>query len=324
MSALEASGVRVDARIVSVDPRPVGEEGLGDYARQQIERARRDPRLERNESATIADFWNAVEEAERVRMLGILGVHELLHTLDRHERELGVRRDDAHLELNTRATLQAMWERVESARIEIEHGHPHLNAQALLSLVSALDAMVEDLARSWRGFRVKPVVDDLVNRAKEQVPEAVEALKPEATNALVEVVADDVARRALGRAERLRGCGPDRYERVLAEVGFDAPGDRPLSDGLVTALTEVSALRDVLMHRAGRVDLRAMREAPTLPYQRGQLVRVSRDDYRRYSSAIRCYASEISFRGIRRWPEVSDERDGPDLDRWDQYYLIGT
>lgn len=86
----------------------MGEEGLGDYARQQIERARRDPRLERNESAAIADFWNAVEEAERVRMLGILGVHELLHTLDRHERELGVRHDDADLEVNTRATLQAM------------------------------------------------------------------------------------------------------------------------------------------------------------------------------------------------------------------------
>lgn len=119
-------------------------------------------------------------------------------------------------------------------------------------------------------------------------------------------------------------AAPIATSECLRKSGFDAPGDRPLSDGLVTALTEVSALRDVLMHRAGRVDLRAMREAPTLPYQRGQLVRVSRDDYRRYSSAIRCYASEISFRGIRSWPEVSDERDGPDLDRWDQYYLIGT
>lgn len=67
-----------------------------------------------------------------------------------------------------------------------------------------------------------------------------------------------------------------------------------------------------------------MRDAPTLPYRRGQLVRVSRDDYRRYSSAIRCYASEISFRGIRSWPEVTDEQDGPRLEHWDQYHLIGT
>lgn len=144
----------------------MGEEGLGEYAREQIERAR----LERDEPAAIADFWNAVEEAERVRTLGILGTHELLHTLDRHEREVGVRHSDADLDLNTRATLQAMWERVESARIEIEHGHPYLNAQALLSLVSALDAMVEDLARSWRGSRVKPGVDDLVSKVKEQCP----------------------------------------------------------------------------------------------------------------------------------------------------------
>jgi len=78
------------------------------------------------------------------------------------------------------------------------------------------------------------------------------------------------------------------------------------------------------MHGAGRVDLRAMRQAPTLPYRRGELVRVSRDDYRRYSSAIRCYASEIPFRGIRSWPEVTDEQDGPDLRRWKQYHLIGA
>lgn len=217
-----------------------------------------------------------------------------------------------------------MWERAESARIELDHGHPHLNAQALLSLVSALDAMVEDLARSWRGSRVEPVVDELLSRAQDQVPEALERVQPEAMAALVERVTEELAGRALGRAQRLYGSGPDRYERVLAQVGFAAPEDRPLPDGLVTALTEVSALRDVLMHRAGRVDLRAMREAPTLPYRNGQLVRASRDDYRRYSSAIRCYAAEISFRGIRNWREVTDEDDGPDLERWDQYHLIGS
>lgn len=190
--------------------------------------------------------------------------------------------------------------------------------------MTALDAMVKDLARTWRGFRVKPMVDELVSRANEQVPEALEALQPDVMAALVEVVTAETARRALGRAERLYGCGADRYERVLADVSFAAPDDRPLPDALVTALTKASALRDVLMHRAGRVDLRAMREAPMLPYRRGQLVRVSRDDYRRYSSAIRCYASEISFRGIRSWPEVTDAQDGPDLERWDQCYLIGT
>lgn len=312
------------AMIKSVEQPAVGEAGLGDYARQQIERARHDPRLQHKESAAIADFWDAVEEAERVRMLGILGIDELTHTLERHERELGVRHDAADLDSNIRGTLQAMWARVESARIEIKHGHPHINAQALLSLVSALDAMVEDFARGWRGFRVRPVVDQVMSKVKEQVPEAVEALQPAVMAALVEVVTDKVALRALGRAERLRGSGPDRWERVLAEVGLAAPDDRPLPRGLVTALTEVSALRDVLMHRAGRVDLRAMREAPSLPYERGQLVRVSREAYRRYSSAVRCYAGEICFRGIRTSPEVSEERDGPDLERWDKYYLVGT
>lgn len=302
----------------------VGDEGLGALARDQLARARKDPRLERNQTAAVADFWDAIEEAERVRTLGILGLHELLHTLDRHERELGVRHTDPGLDANARRTLQAMWERTESARIEIEHDHPHLNAQAVLSYVSALDAMVEDMLRTWRGLTVKPFVDELLARAGEQVPDAARALAPETREAVEEVATEQVARRALGRAERLRDCGPERYERVLTTLGLQAPDDRPLPDGLVDALTEVNALRDVLMHRAGRIDLRAMREAPTLTYKRGQLVRLTSADYRRYSSAIRCYAQEVWFRGIRSWPEVTDEEDGPDLDRWDQYYMLGA
>lgn len=98
---------------------PVGEGGLGEYAREQIERHRRDPRLDRDRGAAIADFWDAVEEAERVLMLGILGLRELQYALERHERELGVQRTDRGLDFNTRASLQAAWERSESARIEI-------------------------------------------------------------------------------------------------------------------------------------------------------------------------------------------------------------
>jgi len=64
------------------------------------------------------------------------------------------------------------------------------------------------------------------------VPEAVQALQPEDMATVVQVVTDKIARRALGRAERMHGCGPDRYERVLAEVGLAAPNDRPLPDGL--------------------------------------------------------------------------------------------
>lgn len=306
-----------------MDHRPIGDEGLGDFAREQIRRARRDPRLDRDKGAAILEFWDAIEEAERVLFLGELGLHELVHTLDRHERELGVKRDDPDLDRTARATLQAAWERAESARIEIGNGHPFVNGQALLAFVSALDALVEDLARSFREFRVKPILDEMIARARAEVPEASAKLSPEVLSAVNEVTAELVARKVLGRAERLYGSGADRYERVLTPIGLAAPVDRQLPQSLKDALTEAGAIRDVLMHRAGRIDLRAMRESPTLRYKNGELVRVTRDDLRRYAAAVRCYAQEIGFRGIRSWPEVTDADDGPRLEQWAEYYSIG-
>ena len=113
------------------------------------------------------------------------------------------------------------------------------------------------------------------------------------------------------KALKPKGSGVARYEKPLRRVGWGAPADRPIPEDLNAALTELGALRDVLVHRAGRVGEVAIKQAPTLRYGTGELVRISREDYRRYSAAIRCYAQEISFRGIRGWPEVIDERDGP-------------
>jgi hypothetical protein len=41
----------------------------------------------------VADFWDAFEEAERVRSFGIAGLYELQPALERAEADLGVSRD---------------------------------------------------------------------------------------------------------------------------------------------------------------------------------------------------------------------------------------
>lgn len=85
----------------------IGEDGLGDLARSQIEATRDDPRLRRGRGAMVADFWDAMEEAERTRMLGVLGLHELKRTLERYEAEHGVSLGDDGLSANERNALQA-------------------------------------------------------------------------------------------------------------------------------------------------------------------------------------------------------------------------
>jgi hypothetical protein len=53
-------------------------------------------------------------------------------------------------------------------------------------------------------------------------------------------------------------------------------------------------------------------------------VRINNADYRTYAAAVRCFEAEITFRSIRDWPEVTDEKDGPNLTGWRGYYYLGA
>jgi hypothetical protein len=304
---------------------PVGEHRLNDFARSELEAARRDPRIDRERGAIVADFWNAFEEAERARTFGIAGLHELQHALERTEAELGVSRDDESLDRRAVAELQVAWERAEMARAEIEAGHPHHNVQALLAINSALDSLVEELAPALRAMRIDWLIDNAFERADAELPEAVAQVSPEMRRAIVEA-ARSVVDGQVPEPKQLRGEGADRYEAVLAHEGLGAAADRPIPENLADTLTELSAIRDVLVHRAGRIDERALKAAPSLRgrYRDGELIRVTREDYRIYSAAVRCYAMEVLYRPLRSSPAADDATHGPDLANWRGYCRVGT
>lgn len=300
----------------------IGDEHLGDFAREQMDAARRDPRLDRGRGAMIADCRLAFEEAERVRELGVWGLFELRDSLEREQQQLGVSRDDEPLSADARRGLQAAWERAEMARIEIDNEHPHLHAQALLSMVSALDATVEELAPSYREMRAAGVAEQLIEKIRERRPEAGSAPPQEVLDEIRAAASRDILA-ALPELPNLHGSGLERYERLLRASGLEAPQDRSIPEDLAVAINELGVIRNVLMHRAGRVDDRALAAATTLRYEEGQLVRVTRADYRTYSAAARCYASEIEYRVFRTALQLSED-DAPDLANWRGYYRINA
>jgi hypothetical protein len=93
---------------------------------------------------------------------------------------------------------------------------------------------------------------------------------------------------------------------------------RPIPPDLDHALTEVVALHHVLAHRAGRVDSRALKQAPTLRYDDGDLVRIGCADYRSYSAALWTYSEEIVHRMMK------DLAPAPDLTHWAQNYTLNA
>ncbi len=131
----------------------IGEDSLGDYAREQLDAIRRDRRLERGHGAMIDDFGLAVEEAERTRAIGQIGLLEIRASFERERAALEADATDHRRGQD----VQVFWVRAEMARAEIENDYPAINAQALLALNSALDALVEHLA---------PAVRDLPSRSR--------------------------------------------------------------------------------------------------------------------------------------------------------------
>lgn len=289
--------------------KPVGEERLGERARHQLEVARVDPRIARGRGAMVADLFDAFEEAERTRELSVWGLMEIANSVtNEHDTSSG-----------SVQVRQAGWERAELAKAELDNEHPHLNAMALISMVSALDACIEDLVPTAKEIYARAIVKEIYdNRLTGEEREMWESLSDDRRAVVQEALVKAMAK-TRKKPKKLFDVGAKRYETLLKDANLQAWPDKPIPNALDIALGEIGALRHVLVHRAGRVDEKALEDAPTLAarYSAGDFVRISKEDYRTYSAALRAYASDV----VRR-PFGDLMKDDVDLSRWRDYYRI--
>jgi hypothetical protein len=228
---------------------------------------------------------------------------------------LGVSISDDEIPQKDAEALQIAWEAQEVARAELDNGYPLLNAQALVSVNSALDAFIEAFVPAIlpaRGFRI--VVETLVWE-RERRKGAAPGPMPDSRGLVARThrgnhVAFGLT---LPKLKRLAGRGAQRYEVLLSQIGLGAPSDRPLPEDLDLALRELGVLRNVLVHRGGRIDRRALDQAPSLRFADGSLLRISDSAYDVYSAAVRCYAREVVYRYSR---VAGSDADAPDLAAW--------
>lgn len=272
-------------------------------AERQLANARRDPRLDGGPEAMVVDWWAAVEAAERTRNLSRIAIHELVRA--QGEPEVG-------------PEAEARWERAELGRAEVANEFAELNAMTLVSLVSALDAMVQTLTPQAQEMTAAVASQQVLERLRENEAELHDAAGKEllsnASEALRELIVN-----AQVKPERIGGVGAKRWEVTLAAARLNAPKERPLPEDLDEALTELLAIRHAIVHRGGRIDEKALRSAPSLTLEPGELVRIDGDAYRRYSAAILTYGEEIIFRVLR-----GVGAEPPSLSDWERNHTIGS
>jgi hypothetical protein len=257
-------------------------------AEQQLRNARRDPRLGHGRKAIVADWWAAVEAAERTRRTALFAMRELARTaVDEPDAPPG-------------SESYAQWARAEFARLEMAADTPELNGMTLVALLSALDALVEILVPSVREMAARIQYAEIARAVAAQHPELDAQLTDDMRETIMEAAVKVMVERGPKKARQpqVRGAGTRRWEDTLRYVRLHAPPSRPIPDDLDEALREAVVLRNALVHRAARVRNDDLLQAPALRtrYAAGALIRLTRLDFRTYSAAIVAYGSEIVFR----------------------------
>lgn len=278
-------------------------------AREQFDEHENDPRAA-GPVAPITDFELAVDEAERAFRLAEWGIAYVCDAVALLEAELGIRAEDPDVTVDQRAEFKACWARQEIGRIERDAGFPHQLGMALVAVHGALDAFVEAAVPSIREADVAlTFLSTVESRAATEPDQTAGARALEAADRLLR---SDEFRTAMSRLENLikkkigslgkKGAGANRYVNLLESIGLGEPADRPLPIEMNEALEEAGALRDVIVHRSSRIDARALEKAPTLEtrYAVGDFVRITRNDYRLYSAALRSFAYEVITRARLR------------------------
>jgi hypothetical protein len=102
--------------------------------------------------------------------------------------------------------------------------------------------------------------------------------------------------KTIGTKER-RGAG--KYEAVLAAVGLSGP----IVDLPSRMLLEASVVRNLVIHRGGRVDRRSEKACPWLSTTFGARIRLDPRFFYRYALAVRWYIQEIDRRAGELVPQ---------------------
>ncbi|MDP2856679.1 MAG: hypothetical protein Q8P50_01715 [Bacillota bacterium] len=178
-------------------------------------------------------------------------------------------------------TVQAAERDAEFLMQERDAGFPSIFAQAAVMLWGALEAAVRDFMVRW--LETFPEARSSERVGKVKIPLATyDALGPDVRmRFLLEALEQDLG------AHFQPGIA--QFEKVLDVLGLKGGVD----DGQRRDLLELAAIRNLLVHRAGRADARFLAQAPWLKYRVGDEIRVTRPDYLRYRVAAYRYAARV-------------------------------
>jgi hypothetical protein len=175
------------------------------------------------------------------------------------------------------------------------------NAMTLVSVFGALEAHIEALTRGLHDMVVRSNEDkraqiERYNRTRNRAMRGEGRHPPGAYIALTELGQRLSKALLLSPHSRLLPELPtaDKWEDVLKRIYLRPIEGRPLPDDLRATLNELGEVRNVLLHRMGRMDQKALDQVSEGPWRSvGERVVIDAPLYERYIAALTAYSEEI-------------------------------
>jgi hypothetical protein len=208
-------------------------------------------------------------------------------------------------EVQNEETERARAERIAAAdadsaiaRSEIEGGFCTLNAQGIVLVWSALEALIDDMVRACLAHHQELLTGERIGRLKIPLSEVIGVSE----ETLRERVFEEVER------EFVRGEGVTRFESLLSVVNLDGQTGEDLSRDIYT----LQKVRNLIAHRRGYVDGRFVRDCPWLNPMLNERLNVALPLYMQLTTAAINYAIVVRERARAEYGVIrSDtEQDG--------------
>ena len=179
------------------------------------------------------------------------------------------------------ARLKSLRERSERAEKQVHDGLPLLHSQMAIGIWSVLEAAVDDFVVAW-----------LTNVPKSLEADEFAKIKVPAT--LFEQL-DRAARMQYLLEEHKRNLrsdsklGIERFESLLKPLGLSGS----VMEDVRRDIFELSQIRNAVLHRASRADMKLVEACPWLELQPGQKLVVTGADSDRYARSVTNYLMDI-------------------------------
>jgi hypothetical protein len=231
---------------------------------------------------SIAGFVEYLSDTRRLRALTERGLGGLFGVLKLSENSLELSGDKATQDQIDGVVRMRRW--TDAAQVEIDSDFALMHGHALMGAWGALEAMVDDVARTWISHSNSVATRQVFLRLKVNIGEFMAMSEEEQASHLLEEVRRD---KAAGIAS-----GLGQFERILAPLGVDGPVD----PGIRRALFFAQQLRNVIAHRGAVADRRFVDACPTLGYAVGDRVRITSPQFFDIVAAMEGYAVMIADR----------------------------